>query len=60
MPLEDTMAHMHEYEFTVKLIGVGESPSDAWDDVLETYRLKFHDGDYEMPEDYLETADWYD
>ena len=41
---------MKMYEFTLHVVGSGETPEEAWDDVLESISPHFDDGDYSIPE----------
>jgi hypothetical protein len=42
---------MKAYEFTVRVIGVGNTPQEAWEGILEDGTFRFDDGDYEIPEE---------
>jgi len=38
------------YEFAVRVVGGGESPEDAWEDLLSDGTFHFSDGNYSIPE----------
>lgn len=37
------------YEFNVRVIGSGNTPEEAWDNLLDDGTFKFDDGDYSIP-----------
>lgn len=49
---------MKEYQFTVYLVGCGETVEEAWEDVC--HEIKFGDCNYIMPEEYELTDEWDD
>lgn len=55
------MTKMREYEFTLKLIGVGQNPEEAWGSILEmgVYRPVMPD-EYYMPNEYEVINEWED
>lgn len=46
-----------EYEFTVKLRGIGSTAEEAWEDVCQNIRFR-HPDDYAMPSQYQEIDEW--
>lgn len=38
------------YEFIVRVVGVGTTPEDAWENLLSNKTFHFDDGDYSIPE----------
>lgn len=41
---------MNLYEFTVRVVGCGKNPEDAWVDLLQDGTFKFGDNYYSIPE----------
>jgi len=40
----------YAYEFAVRVIGIGRTPEDAWEDLLNDRTFYFQDGNYSIPE----------
>jgi hypothetical protein len=43
------MIKLKMYEFNVRVIGSGNTPEEAWDNLLDDGTFKFDDGDYSIP-----------
>jgi hypothetical protein len=41
---------MKVYEFAVRVIGMGHTPEEAWEDLLSEGTFHFDDGNYSIPE----------
>jgi len=55
------MSKMKEYDFEVHLIGIGETPEDAWEDICQSVKPQFSNPeDYSMPMTHKVISEWDD
>ena len=49
-----------EYDFTIHLSGIGDTPEEAWEDVCRKVNFGTCEDDWEMPRTYKIVDQWDD